>query len=503
MGLHCCFCLWDSGFHNNGQTGLTMNTARLKRIAAQGEGLDREFKAAKTALPKSAFESICAFLNQDGGTVLLGIEDSGEISGVEPDSIDKIRRDIANLSNNPEKLDPPYLLFPHAREVDGKWVIEIQVPASSQVHRADGEVYLRSEDGDYRVKDLRQIAGIVNRKLSFFTEQRVYPYLELHHFREDLIVRAQEMMLARNPQHTWANLPVKELFRKAGFLREDASSGATGFTLAAALMFGTDEIIGSVAPAYKFDALLRRKDLSRYDDRLLVRTNLIDAYDLLMGFVEKHLDDPFFLEGNVSISLRSKIFRELVANIIAHREYTNAAPATMVIYRDRVEFKNPNVPHGHGPINPSDFTPHPKNPTICKFMLQLGRFEELGSGVMNVNRYLPHYADGAVPEFVENDMFITIVPLAVGDQKMVDGSPKGSPKSSPKGSRKTGSATLSMLQREPDLTIPEIAEALSISTRAVKKQIAKLKEQGRLKRIGPSRGGHWEVVDREDNGGSQ
>ncbi len=61
-------------------------------------------------------------------------------------------------------------------------------------------------------------------------------------------------------------------------------------------MFGTDEIIGSVAPAYKFDALVRRKDLSRYDDRLLVRTNLIDAYDLLMGFVEKHLDDPFFLE---------------------------------------------------------------------------------------------------------------------------------------------------------------------------------------------------------------
>lgn len=46
-----------------------------------------------------------------------------------------------------------------------------------------------------------------------------------------------------------------------------------------------------------------------------------------------------------SISLRSIIFRELVANIIAHREYTSAAPATMMIYADRVEFKNPNVPH--------------------------------------------------------------------------------------------------------------------------------------------------------------
>ncbi len=96
-----------------------------------------------------------------------------------------------------------------------------------------------------------------------------------------------------------------------------------------------------------------------------------------------------------SISLRSIIFRELVANIIAHREYTSAAPATMMIYADRVEFKNPNVPHYHGRIDPGNFTPFPKNPTICKFMIQIGRCEELGSGVRKVNLYLPHYAPGA------------------------------------------------------------------------------------------------------------
>ncbi|MBT7065192.1 MAG: winged helix-turn-helix transcriptional regulator [Verrucomicrobia bacterium] len=470
-----------------------MTESTIRRAIERGEDIDVEFKEAKTALPRSLFQSVGAFLNQDGGTVLLGVEDNGDISGVDPDSVDKLRRDIANLSNNPEKLDPPYLLFPHALELNGKWVIQIQVPASSQVHRADGDVYLRSEDGDYRVKDLRQIAGIVNRKLSFFTEQRVYPHLKLSHFREDLIARAQEMMLARNPQHTWANLPLEELFQKAGFLREDAFSGTTGFTLAAVLMFGTDEIIGSVAPAYKFDALLRRKDLFRYDDRLLVRTNLIDAYDLLMGFVEKHLDDPFFLEGNVSVSLRSKIFRELVANIIAHREYTNAAPATMVIYEDRVEFKNPNVPHGHGPINPTDFTPHPKNPTICKFMLQLGRFEELGSGVINVSRYLPHYAEGALPQFLEEQMFTAIIPIAGGDQNRGTGNQKSNQKSNQK--------ILELLKAKPLLTIHELAELLAMSVSGVKKQIAKLKVQGELKRIGPDKGGHWEVVERDDDGG--
>lgn len=145
---------------------------------------------------------------------------------------------------------------------------------------------------------------------------------------------------------------------------------------------------------------------------LTLRTNLIEAFDLLMGFIDKHLDDPFYLEGTMSISLRSRIFRELVANIIAHREYTSVAPATIIIYNDRVEFKNPNIPHGCGPIDPKHFTPHPKNPTICKFMIQLGRYEELGSGVNNVTKYLPFYAPKAgVPSFIEADMFTTIVPL--------------------------------------------------------------------------------------------
>ena len=274
-------------------------------------------------------------------------------------------------------------------------------------------MFLRSEDGDYRITDLNRIAGLVNRKLSFFTEQRVLPHLEMTDLRPDLFEKARRLMRGRAPQHPWADLAPEELLNIAGFVRKDVFTGKAGYTLAAALMFGTDEIIQSVAPGYKFDALLRRRDTDRYDDRLIVRTNLIDAFDLLMGFVEKHLDDPFYLEGTTTVSLRARIFRELVANIVAHREYTSAAPATMVIYKDRVEFKNPNIPHGRGPIDPAHFTPYPKNPTICKFLIQLGRYEELGSGVNNVTKYLPFYAPGAgAPSFIEDDMFTTVVRLA-------------------------------------------------------------------------------------------
>ena len=300
------------------------------------ESLLLEFKEAAEALPKNFFETVCAFLNLDGGLIVLGVANDGTVVGIARDVVDRMKTEIASLSNNPNKLDPPYLLFPHAEEIGGRWVIKVQVPASSQVHRTDGNVYLRSEDGDYRISDLNRIAGLVNRKLSFFTEQRVLPHLDMSDLRPDLFEKARRLMRGRAPQHPWADLAPEELLKVAGFVRKDVFTGKTGYTLAAALMFGTDEIIQSIAPGYKFDALLRRRDTDRYDDRLTVRTNLIDAFDLLMGFIEKHLDDPFYMEGTSSVSLRARIFRELVANIVAHREYTSAAPATMVIYKDRV-----------------------------------------------------------------------------------------------------------------------------------------------------------------------
>ena len=50
-----------------------------------------------------------------------------------------------------------------------------------------------------------------------------------------------------------------------------------------------------------------------------------------------------------------------------------------------------------------------------------------------------------------------------------------------------------MLREFPAATIPELADKLGVTTRAVEKQIAKLKKSNRLRRIGPARGGHWEV----------
>ena len=391
-----------------------MKPSDFNEIIAAGEGLHVEFKEARERLPGSFFDTVCAFLNTDGGTIYLGVNDSGAVTGVEPRAVARLKSDIANLSNNPQQLDPPFLLFPHAVTVEGKTVIAVQVPLSSQIHRHGGEIMLRSEDGDYRLRGTHQLAGLANRKLSLFSEQRVLPHLTLADLRPDLFDKARSLMRAGNRRHPWLAFSDEELLQVGGFFNRDPNSGHPGLTLAAALLFGRDEVIQSAVPGYKFDCLLRRRNQDRYDDRLIIRTNLIDAYDLMMGFIEKHLDDPFHLEGDMRISLREKIFREVVSNIIAHREYTSAAPATIKIYPDRVELENPHVAHFFGRITPDNVRPFPKNPTICKLMIQLGRFDELGSGVINVHRYLPLYANGATPVFQETEhCFTTTLPLVV------------------------------------------------------------------------------------------
>lgn len=219
------------------------------------------------------------------------------------------------------------------------------------------------------------------------------------------------MISSHHDGHPWLTLTNEQLLERAGLWKQDLQSQTEGYTLAAALLFGKDEVIQSILPFYKIDALVRREDVYRYDDRLYIQSNLIDAYDLLMDFVAKHLPDPFYLEGAQRVSLRSKIFREVVANLIVHREYTNAYPCTFIIKKGVLETENANNPHGYGPIDPQRFVPHPKNPTLMKFFIQLGRVEELGSGVMNINRYLEPYSGKVPPELVEGAVFIMRIPL--------------------------------------------------------------------------------------------
>jgi len=76
----------------------------------------------------------------------------------------------------------------------------------------------------------------------------------------------------------------------------------------------------------------------------------------------------------------------------------------------------------------------------------------------------------------------------------IKGSPKGSPKSSPKRFKKTDDRIIDLIREDATITTEHLGNILGISKQAVLKQVEKLKNRGRLRRIGPAKGGHWEVL---------
>jgi ATP-dependent DNA helicase RecG len=67
--------------------------------------------------------------------------------------------------------------------------------------------------------------------------------------------------------------------------------------------------------------------------------------------------------------------------------------------------------------------------------------------------------------------------------------------SSEKSTEKSSEKILALLKANPELSAREVAEAMGITSRAVEKQISKLRDEDRIRRIGPAKGGHWEVVE--------
>ena len=69
----------------------------INKIWEQGEGLSVEFKLANKKLPDNLFETVCAFLNRNGGEIILGIDDENEIQGINPAVIEELCKQISNL----------------------------------------------------------------------------------------------------------------------------------------------------------------------------------------------------------------------------------------------------------------------------------------------------------------------------------------------------------------------------------------------------------------------
>ena len=457
---------------------MTLEELRLR--LDQGEGVSLEFKRCGSKPEKDVFETICSFANRQGGDIFLGINDDGSIAGIDKDRIVEIQRNIVNVVNNQNVFNVAPAVEVESVDYGEAAVLRIWVPFGPSVYRFKGEVYDRVGDVDVRLKSDAQISGLYIRKQDYFSERKVYPFLRMDDLRDDLFPRIRLLAESRRTGHPWLGLSNEELLKSAGLYIHDPETGMEGFTRAAALLVGTDEAIASVCPAYRTDAVVRIQDKDRYDDRLTVKTNLIDAYDQLLEFMQKHLPDRFYLEGVQNVSIRDVICRELVANSLMHREYSSTLPAQIFIEGDGVRTVNASRSVFSGKITLDSFSPRPKNPLIEGFFAQIGRAEELGSGTRILFKYAPIYS-GSEPVLEEGDVFQAFV--SSPDIREIPGSKEHSDA----GRRAVDDAIARLLDANGYATVSGVMQASGASRRTVSRRFAQMTANGVLKAEGATR----------------
>jgi ATP-dependent DNA helicase RecG len=257
----------------------------------------------------------------------------------------------------------------------------------------------------------------------------------------------------------------------------------------------------SVLPQHKTDAIFRVFNTDRYDDRDVVITNLIESYDRLISFGKKHLNNTFHLDGIQSVSARDNILREIVSNLLAHRDFSSGYVAKLVIERNRIYTENANLSHGHGALSLATFEPFSKNPPISKVFREIGLADELGSGMRNTYKYTKMYSGGE-PQFVEGDVFRITIPLTEVATATVGPGSSGSsngainePINGAVSLTASEKRILEAIRQNPRITRKELIELLNVGESTVFRATKKLKAEGIIERIGSNKGGYWRVAD--------
>lgn len=466
-----------------------MTVDEVKKLIQDGEKIDVEFKESKDTITKDVFDTVCSFNNRNGGHILLGVNDKREIVGVNKDRVDKVIKEFTTSINNPQKIYPPLYLLPEVFEIDNKKIIHIRVPEGYRVCRHNGRIWDRSYEGDVNVTDNSELVyKLYARKQGSYFVNKVYPNLDISFLDSSVIAKAKKMAISRNQNHVWKEISDEELLRSANLILTDPETKREGITLAAILLFGKDNSIMSVLPQHKTDAIFRVVNKDRYDDRDVVITNLIDSYERLIAFGQKHLNDLFVLDGIVNVNARDRILREIVSNTLAHRDYSSGYPAKMIIDDEKITVENSNLAHGFGALDLRKFEPFPKNPTISKIFREIGLADELGSGMRNTYKYTQLYS-GRKPLFEEGDIFRTIIPLSkIATQKV--GYQYSEVRDFAQDKEELIEFIKLQIRLNNKITRHAIADKAHVSVKTIERIV---KEIGVLKYVGVGRNGHWEI----------
>lgn len=462
-----------------------------------GESETQGFKRS-TGQRRDAARTLCAMLNHRGGRVFFGIEPDGRIVGqkVSDHTLEEVAEEL-------RAIEPP--VFPAIERValgDGREVLVLSIEVGhSPPYSLRGQAFRR--------------VGTTNQALSREEYHRIL--LERLHADARWELRPAKGWSVADLDHSEIRRTLEagihagrieepdtrdplEILRGLGLMKEGE------LLRAAVVLFGRAErLLPDFAQCLLRVARFRGTEKGEFLDNRQFHGHAFELFQRAQRFLMDH--NP--IAGRIVPGRMERIdepaysplaFREALANAICHRDYTSGGSSIGVaFYDDRLEVSSSGELH-FGFTPQALFEPHesrPWNPLIASVFYKRGIIETWGQGTLKMAAWTEE-AGLPKPEILEIPGAVVVrfrpkAPLGRWERTGVrEETPLITPQETP---LKTPEAILALLRGRPELNFAELADLLGKSESAVKRAVRKLRESGRLQRIGPDKGGHWQVIE--------
>lgn len=457
-----------------------MNVQYVENLILHGESSVLELKKTTGQLERG-MESLCAFLNAKGGTVVFGVSDGGGLTGQAVS--DATKRDIAECIRQFEPfplLDVEYVPLDTGRQI----VVISANSTADQPYVYRGRPYMRVESTtttmpQYQYKELLE----KNASTGVRWEQRPSPTLSVKDLDEEEIRRTVRngVEKGRLPEMAFT-ASVEQALTKMELLKDGRINNA------AAVLYMNRETMDYPQCLLRL-ARFAGTDNKVFVDNKQVRGNLFKMIDEAMAFFFKHLSLSGEVKGLIreeGLSVPYNALRECLINALIHREYNTVGGSVgIAIFDDRIEIGN--VGHFPSDLDFSDAAPMqsiPYNPIIAKALYYRGLFENWGRGIGLVKEEC-HSAGLPEPVFVSSQGAVVVtIKYHRGE---LNGELNGELKV---GQRKT----LDYVTLHPGCTATEISRQLGVSFSTIDKHVRVLLAKGFIERRGSKKsGGYYRI----------
>ena len=393
-----------------------MEKAELIERLKGYEWTDVEFKEARRDVPKSAYETVSAFANTEGGWLVFGVRDGAggfEVVGVL--EVDKVQNDFLTTLRQRDKISAILDIRGELHQQEDAVLLVFHIPEAS---RGDKPVYLngdirrsfiRKGGSDIRCSENERDRFLVDSMAERFDGQAVERALDTA-FDHDSIRWYRTIYEARPGNRSHAGLSDLEFLDEMGFFVE--REGKKMPNRAAILLFGNNSAFRQLLPRPVVDcqrfALARTQadTGARWMDRSVLDENLIRTWRSLVDWYGRFAERPFRIDP---ASLQRDdtppdypAYRESMVNLLIHQDYSDhARKAEIRHYTDQTVFWNPGDAFASVTDLLEPGEKEVRNPRIVTAFRRIGLSENAGWGLRDIFRSWQQL--GNVPPRITND----------------------------------------------------------------------------------------------------